>query len=111
MCIRSGCQSRQVDNRVHSPSMRGMDAKLRQQWAQFLNGHWTLSRPTKPGLYRIVSRIDTDTQSFGHEAVVFWDPNVGEARAVTPWGGYWWSEPTPPLPSVEESRREQADAG
>jgi len=75
-------------------------------WLRFLGGEWTLTAPTKEGLYRIATKKgEICTPS----VLIFDDPltislcairgmTTGNASSV--WKGYWWSEPMPELPSI-----------
>ena len=78
-------------------------------WLLFLQGHWTLTPPTKIGSYIIASRAGEVSLP---RVLLFNDPETGELRAMRftrhargrdasdVWGGYWWSEPVPELPVV-----------
>jgi hypothetical protein len=91
-----------------------MDKETKSAWEQFLTGHWTQEPPTKPGTYET-----TDSDGFrSHHLVVFMGKPVywgremvdeepdqlvcvlgGTTAPVGEWRGYWWSEPTPELPT------------
>lgn len=69
----------------------------------FARGHWTRERPTKPGFYPVCGV----GSSPGNERVLaYTDPRTGSVSLVTPWGGWFWSEPFPKLPNPPDSKIE-----
>lgn len=69
--------------------------------ARFVCGQWTLERPTKPGTYLIAAR-GTQVGASSQTNVLYEDPRTNEVCWVTPWGGWWWSEPLPTLPQTPD---------
>lgn len=86
---------------------KGMKDPRTLRWSAFLNGHWTLERPTQPGRYRIAG---LDGKSKG-EIVALINKRTGEIRLVPGWEGWFWSFPIPlpprpvPKPGSAEAAR------
>jgi hypothetical protein len=68
----------------------------RTAWDKFLRGHWSSNVPTLPGTYPVADY--TGTQA----GFVRVEPDIGP---LMDWGGYWWSEPLPPLPAAPSKVR------
>lgn len=74
-----------------------MDNNLRGAWMTFiLEGHWQKDLPTQPGTYF----LRTSDGYSGGTGTIYRDPVTGTAKAVSPWGGDWWSHPIPTLPDT-----------
>lgn len=72
-----------------------MDEDLRAQWERFLNGHWQLEVPQKPGKYP-TKHLTKDWQ---YPDIVVYEHLDGTYHSTTPdFGGYIWSEPRPNMP-------------
>jgi len=73
-------------------------SSLKDLWQKYLDGHWQKEMPTKPGRYQTA----TQDGLRAHEIVVMivdgeLTTNVKMANEID-WAGWWWSEPTPPMP-------------
>ncbi len=67
-----------------------------EQWKRFFAGHWQTELPQTAGLYFIATRQGEQ----GFTRAVYQNPLTKAYAAVTAWGGWWWSEPIPALPST-----------
>lgn len=77
-----------------------MSPELLTAWKVFLTGHWTRTTPTSPGTYRVCS-VDGNPETTSATVTLIRDPQTHEVVPLFPWGGWWWSEPLPPLPPLD----------
>lgn len=71
----------------------------RAEWDQFLVGHWQREQPQRAGVYPQATGYapyETGPTMLG---TIFIHPETNKPTSVRPWGGFWWSEPTPTLPA------------
>jgi hypothetical protein len=86
---------------------------VQNSWTKYLNGHWTLTAPTKPGRYTVANYTGRVVgEAIVHEVggvtkPVFKASSQGALEAN--WEVYFWSEPIPtrfpsPFPVAEAIR-------
>lgn len=75
-----------------------MEKQLKEKWKNFLNGHFQKELPQKAGRYPVRTSDGYD----GGFITIYIHPDTKKAKATTPWGGEYWSEPLPSLPGVKD---------
>ena len=75
-------------------------------WTGYLNGHWTQTKPKRPGCYQVADELG----KIAGYIVIHRDPRSGALKSK-PWKRWWWSFPLPPTPvSPPEIWEEEAPA-
>lgn len=92
-------------------------------WLRFLGGHWTLDAPTECGVYHRANRqgdpitpqiliFDSNGKRMAIAGGAWHRWAYGAEHGAEPsevWKGYWWSEPSPELPKVQDLTKGEDD--
>jgi hypothetical protein len=90
-------------------TMAFMPNDLQHEWNRFLEGEWTDESPTRPGIYRLATRLgDPVTETlvvYEHDGKLGFAMHGAQSDKFSAiWGGYVWSIPTPDLPRAPECK-------